>query len=99
MKETSRFAKEFGKYFPKLQEIGRRFVDDMTALYKEKEFLTLTHGDLQMRDKTHIYNCKGTPRIIDFGFCRYAPFYIDLAGWFTADNIRYTMMNGPIKVF
>lgn len=40
-----------------------------------------------MTERTSI-TVNGLPRIIDFGFCRYAPFYIDLAGWFTADNIR-----------
>lgn len=88
MEESLNFEREFGKYLPKLQAIGNRFANDMTALCKEKEFLTLTHGDLQMRDGAHIYNCNGNPRIIDFGFCRYAPFYIDLVGWFTADNIK-----------
>ena len=88
MKENRKFEQEFGKYLPKLQAIGSQFANDMTALCKEKEFLTLTHGDLQMRDGAHIYNCNGIPRIIDFGFCRYAAFYIDLVGWFTADNIK-----------
>lgn len=88
MKENRNFEWEFGKYLPKLQAIGSKFAKDMTALSREKEFLTLTHGDLQMRDGAHIYNCNGSPRIIDFGFCRYMPFYIDLVGWFTADNIK-----------
>lgn len=88
MEENREFNQQFGKYLPKLQAAGNQFSTDMTALCKEKEFLTLTHGDLQMRDGAHIYNCNGIPRIIDFGFCRYAPFYIDLAGWFTADNIK-----------
>ena len=88
MDEDHKFERKFGKYLPKLQAVGSQFVNDMTALCKEKEFMTLTHGDLQMRDGTHIYNCNGIPRIIDFGFCRYAPFYIDLAGWFTTDNIK-----------
>lgn len=88
IEENRNFEQQFGKYLPKLQAIGSQFANDMTALCKEKEFLTLTHGDLQMRDGMHIYNCNGTPRIIDFGFCRYAPFYIDLVGWFTTDNIK-----------
>lgn len=88
MEEDRKFNRQFGKYLPKLQVAGSQFANDMTALCKEKEFLTLTHGDLQMRDGTHIYNCNGSPRMIDFGFCRYAPFYIDLAGWFTTDNIK-----------
>lgn len=88
MAESPKFEREFGKYLPKLQAAGHQFVRDMTALCEEKEFLTLTHGDLQMLDGAHIYNRDGTPYIIDFGFCRYAPFYIDLAGWFTADNLK-----------
>ena len=88
VEEDPAFAHKFGEYLPRLQDAGRIFANDMAALYREKEFLTLTHGDLQMRDGVHIYHCDGAPRIIDFGFCRYAPFYIDLAGWFTADDIR-----------
>ena len=50
---------------------------------------------IQMRDGAHIYCCCGTPRIIDFGFCRYAPFYIDLAGWFAREELKlyYDAMN------
>lgn len=88
MEEDPGFERAFGKYLPRLQETGARFAEDMTALFNEKEYLTLTHGDLQMHDGTHIYNCDGVPRIIDFGFCRYAPFYIDLAGWFTVKNMK-----------
>ena len=57
MEEDRKFDQKFGKYLPKLQAIGSQFADDMTALCKEKEFMTLTHGDLQMHDGTHIYNC------------------------------------------
>jgi len=88
MIQSPKFAAEFGKYLPKLREQGELFVRDMTALCKEEDCMTLTHGDLQMRDGAHIYDCGGKPGIIDFGFCRYAPFYIDLAGWFSPDDAR-----------
>ena len=88
MEQNAAFNQEFGGYLPKLREIGQQFANDMNTLSKEKDVMTLTHGDLQMRDGAHIYCCGGTPRIIDFGFCRYAPFYIDLAGWFGRDELK-----------
>lgn len=88
MEESRAFKKEFGKYLPELRELGARFAREMAALAGEKECMTLTHGDLQMRDGAHICGGSGRLRIIDFGFCRYAPFYIDLAGWFTSETLK-----------
>lgn len=88
MQENPDFNREFGKYLPKLQKTGKDFVRDMTAMSEDEKCMTLTHGDLQMHDGTHIYDRNGTSCVIDFGFCRYAPFYIDLAGWFTADTLH-----------
>ena len=88
MEQNAEFNREFGKYLPKLREIGQQFARDMSALSKEQNVMTLTHGDLQMRDGAHIYCCGGMPRIIDFGFCRYAPFYIDIAGWFARGDLK-----------
>lgn len=88
MAQSTAFDREFGKYLPGLREEGKRFAEEMSALSRERDCLTLTHGDLQMRDGAHIYCCDGSPRIIDFGFCRYAPFYIDLAGWFARDDLK-----------
>ena len=88
MGQNPEFNREFGKYLPELRRCGERFAREMDALCREGDCLTLTHGDLQMRDGAHIYDCGGSPRIIDFGFCRYAPFYIDLAGWFSRENLR-----------
>ena len=88
MEQDAAFNQEFGSYLPKLREIGQRFAASMSALSKENHVMTLTHGDLQMRDGAHIYCCGGTPRIIDFGFCRYAPFYLDLAGWFGREDLQ-----------
>lgn len=82
------FAREFGGYLPQLRAQGERFSREMTQLCGESGCMTLAHGDLQMRDGAHIYDCGGMPRIIDFGFCRYAPFYIDLAGWFGLAELK-----------
>lgn len=87
MEDCPAFSREFGRYLPRLRQEASRFARDMTALCQEGTSLTLTHGDLQMRDGAHIYPCGGIPYVIDFGFCRYAPFYIDLAGWFTPDSL------------
>ena len=81
--ERASFARAFARYLAPLREMGARFAREMTALCGEAACMTLTHGDLQMRDGAHVYDCAGAPRIIDFGFCRYAPLYIDLAGWFS----------------
>ena len=87
MEQDPGFSHEFGKYLPRLEEAAVQFEKDMCALSRESGCLTLTHGDLQTQDGAHIYACGGKPRIIDFGFCRYAPLYIDLAGWFTAEEL------------
>lgn len=87
METCPAFQREFGDYLPRLQQAASQFARDMTALSQEKECLTLTHGDLQGRDGAHVYRCGGRPRLLDFGFCRYAPFYIDLAGWFSPEEL------------
>lgn len=87
MKQNSTFADRFGKYLPALQENAKKFVRNMTVLCEESNCMTLTHGDLQTPQGSHIYSYHEEPRIIDFGFCRYAPFYIDLAGWFNGHNL------------
>ncbi|MBD5168808.1 MAG: phosphotransferase [Oscillibacter sp.] len=85
--EDSQFARQFESLLPRLRETGKKFVRDMTALYQEAEWLTLTHGDLQNIDGDHVYNVNGKPYIIDFGFARYAPFYIDLVDYFSLENV------------
>lgn len=84
--EDRGFARQFGAYLPKLREAGDAFARDMTALSKETQWLTLTHGDLQNIDGDHVYNIQGKPYIIDFGFARYAPFYIDLVDYFSFED-------------
>ncbi len=81
------FFNEFGSYLPSLRRNAARFINDMTALSAEKSCLTLTHGDIQSPSGDHVYNCSGVPYIIDFGFCSYAPFYIDLVSYFDFDDI------------
>lgn len=88
MEQSACFRREFGQYLPELREAGKRYAQEMSMLSREQDCMTLTHGDLQMRDGTHVYCRNGTPRIIDFGFCRYAPFYIDLAGWFALEELK-----------
>jgi len=84
--EDMRFARQFESLLPKVQEAGMRFAREMTELYKEAQWLTLTHGDLQNMDGDHVYNVNGEPYLIDFGFARYAPFYIDLVDYFSVEN-------------
>jgi len=82
------FCREFGAYLPSLRDKANAFARDMAALYDEKESLTLTHGDLQSVDGSHIHYYNGKPYIIDFGWCYYAPFYIDLASYFNREGAR-----------
>ena len=89
VEENQNFSREFGAYLPLLRRIARGFVRDMVDLYHENDSLTLTHGDLQTIDGAHVYDHSGTPYIIDFGWCRYAPFYIDIAGYFSFEDARY----------
>lgn len=82
------FSREFGAYLPLLREKASIFARDMAALYREKESLTLTHGDLQPADGSHVREYNGEPYIIDFGWCHYAPFYIDLVSYFNQEDSR-----------
>ena len=84
--EDRSFARQFGAYLPKLRKAGDAFACDMAALYKETQWLTLTHGDLQSMGGDHVYNIQEMPYIIDFGFAGYAPFYIDLVDYFSFEN-------------
>ncbi|MCI5546786.1 MAG: aminoglycoside phosphotransferase family protein [Clostridiales bacterium] len=85
--ENECFARQFEVLLPELRAAGERFVRDMTALYEEADSLTLTHGDLQTIDGDHVYNIGGKPYIIDFGFARYEPLYIDLVDYFAPEQI------------
>lgn len=87
--EDEKFARQFEATLPKLQAAGRRFAADMTALSEESPFMTLTHGDIQRIDGSHVYNVEGRPYIIDFGFCRYAPFFIDLVDYFSLEEALF----------
>ncbi|MEK3794820.1 hypothetical protein MKX42_24055 [Paenibacillus sp. FSL R7-0204] len=80
------FSREFGAYLPLLREKAHTFARDMASLYGEKDSLTLTHGDLQPVDGSHVHDYKGEPYIIDFGWCHYAPFYIDLVSYFNYED-------------
>ena len=86
--EDVNFARELEKYLPKLRAPGNAFACDMTSLYKEKQWLRLIHGDLQNIEGEHVYNIDGKPYIIDFGFVRYVPFYIDLEDYFSFKNVE-----------
>ncbi|WP_339315701.1 phosphotransferase [Paenibacillus sp. FSL R10-2734] len=89
MEQNPEFCREFGAYLPSLREKANAFARDMAALYDEKESLTLTHGDLQSIDGSHIHYHNENPFIIDFGWCYYAPFYIDLASFFNLEDANH----------
>lgn len=88
MAENPEFCSEFGVYLPDLREKAQAFAREMVALYNEKDSLTLTHGDLQTVDGAHIHYVGGKPYIIDFGWCQYAPFYVDLASFFDREGAK-----------
>ena len=80
------FASEFAWMLPKLRRCAQRFARNMTELCREGVELTLTHGDLQDENGDHVRNFEGRPMIIDWGFARYAPIYIDLVDYFSIDE-------------
>ncbi len=84
--EDADFARQFEAILPKLQTAGKKFAEDMVSLCAESEWMTLTHGDVQDMNGSHVYNVHEHPYIIDFGFSRYAPFYIDLVDYFSLKN-------------
>lgn len=85
-KNDHAFSKKYARLLPVLYRRGEQFVKDMTLLYQDGESLTLTHGDLQTISGDHVRCFKGKPVIIDWGFSRYAPFYIDLVDFFTKEE-------------
>lgn len=86
--QSEAFQREFEGYLPLLRGRAEAFVRDMIALERESGSLTLTHGDLQTVDGAHVYDCGGRPRIIDFGWCYRAPFYVDLASYFSFEDAK-----------
>ncbi|WP_020616362.1 phosphotransferase [Paenibacillus daejeonensis] len=86
--QNPNFGREFGAYLPTLREKANVFARDMAALYDEKDSLTLTHGDLQSIDGSHVHYLNDKPYLIDFGWCYYAPFYIDLVSYFTIEEAK-----------
>jgi len=88
MVENKDFRSEFGAYLPDLREKANTFAREMAALYDEKDSLTLTHGDLQTVDGAHIHYVGDKPYLIDFGWCHYAPFYVDLASFFDLEGAK-----------
>ena len=58
----------------------------MAALFEAGTANTLTHGDVQTMDGDHVRCRGGRPVVIDFGFCRYAPLYIDLTDYFRPEE-------------
>lgn len=83
------FARRYESVLPELQSVGKRFAADMVSLCREREWMTLTHGDVQDADGSHVYNIRRQPYIIDFGFSRYAPLYIDLVDYFSLDEAQF----------
>lgn len=84
--EDANFARQFEPMLPKVQAAGKKFADDMASMCGESEWMTLTHGDVQNIDGSHVYNVNGNPYIIDFGFSMYAPFYIDIVDYFSFEQ-------------
>ena len=87
--EDANFARQFEAVLPSLQAAGRQFADDMVSLCQETEWMTLTHGDVQDVNGSHVYPIGLHPYLIDFGFSRYAPFYIDLADYFSLEEAEF----------
>lgn len=85
-KNNDAFARKYAGMLPLLCRRAETFVADMTAMSRDTGCMTVTHGDLQQIDGDHVRIWQGRPMIIDWGFCRYAPFYIDLVDYFTPDE-------------
>ena len=82
------FAARYAGVLPKLRKRGEWFAEKMTELYQDGRGLTMTHGDLQTIDGDHVRRFRGNPMVIDWGFCRYAPCFIDLTDYFTKEETR-----------
>lgn len=80
------FAGQYSRVLPKLRKTAERFATDMADLYRDGTSVTVTHGDLQDMVGDHVRCFQGRPMIIDWGFSRLAPFYIDLVDYFTQEE-------------
>ena len=85
-REDEAFAAEYGGKLPALREAAASFSAGMAALFEAGTANTLTHGDVQTMDGDHVRCRGGRPVVIDFGFCRYAPFFIDLTDYFRPEE-------------
>lgn len=95
------FSARYAHLMPKLRRRGEIFARNMIQLCREGNSLTLTHGDLQTMDGDHVRCLAGRPMIIDWGFSRYAPFYIDLVDYFTleeAEWYRLALCQGGVEL-
>ncbi len=84
--KNNAFAAKYAVMLPKIHRCAETFVQNMTEMYRERSSLTVTHGDLQNIYGNHVRCFHGKPMIIDWGFSRYAPFYIDLVDYFTQED-------------
>ena len=91
------FALEFAWMLPKLRRCADKFAGDMTELCREGAEMSLTHGDLQDKNGDHVRNFNGRPMIIDWGFARYAPIYIDLVDYFSIDETKTYLQRLRVK--
>ena len=82
----SAFAAEYSGTLRKLQKLAERFAADMAGLYQDGTSVTLTHGELQDISGDHVRCFNGAPMLIDWGFGRLAPFYIDLVDFFPPEE-------------
>ena len=86
MRVGQSFAGQYSRVLPKLRKTAERFATDMADLYRDGTSVTVTHGDLQDMVGDHVRCFQGRPMIIDWGFSRLAPFYIDLVDYFTQEE-------------
>ena len=80
------FSARYAAELPRLRRRAERFAGDMAALWQEGKCLTLTHGDIQDVHGDHVKCFQGKPMLIDWGFCRWAPFYLDITPFFSPEE-------------
>ncbi|MHB8600581.1 MAG: phosphotransferase [Ktedonobacteraceae bacterium] len=81
------FVELFGAVIPQVEAAAATIAEEMDALYREGDTLTLVHSDL---NPSNVMVCEHMPYFIDWEIPRYGPLYLDIPHLFpTLERAEY----------
>jgi hypothetical protein len=81
------FVELFGAVIPQVEATADTITNEMEALYREGNMLTLVHSDL---NPSNVMVCENTPYFIDWEIPRYGSLYLDIPHLFpTLERAEY----------